>query len=136
MHEDGSPDGYYVPKLSEFRFGFEYEVYKAATDIEYEPKIFSAKEATFIENVYTRGLEEGWIRRKIPGYNETSILAITKLKDFIKAYPTCQSYLDSKGGCCESWEYPGFEDEWNDKKKDYDQLIEQEASQVQASMNL
>ena len=102
MHEDGSPDGYYVPKLSEFRFGFEYEVYKAATDIEYEPKIFSAKEATFIENVYTRGLEEGWIRRKIPGYIESVERATKVLSEFINKYPTCQSYLESKNGCCES----------------------------------
>ena len=76
------PKGYYVPHISEFRFGFEYEVYVPGTDTKYEKQVFSAENAVFIENTYGKKLESAWVRRKIPVQLLLKEQNIPVMKDF------------------------------------------------------
>jgi hypothetical protein len=55
---------YYIPEISEFHDGFNYEFYIAGSNTEYEPKTFTLLDSLMIKGIYQRELEEGWLRVK------------------------------------------------------------------------
>lgn len=54
---------YYIPQISEFFEGFEYEVYKPGTDTEYEKKTYTLMDC-LVANSYKNLIHEGWLRVK------------------------------------------------------------------------
>ena len=56
--------GYHIPKIEDFKIGFEYEVYIAGSGDDYEKKVFSLDQGLFIHNIYKNNLTLGWLRAK------------------------------------------------------------------------
>jgi hypothetical protein len=62
---------HFVPKLEDFRVGYEYERYLPGTNTQYEKKTFTWADYNFIINCYAMGLQEGWLR--VPYINPDAI---------------------------------------------------------------